>query len=68
MAARPRAWHAIIALEHHTQTDNVMRGMPSWTLDNKHGRTISGVVITHTHCTKHTLRRRQAWYAIIALG
>ena len=35
---RRRAWHAIIALRQHTQSNDVGRGMKSPPLDSTHGR------------------------------
>ena len=42
--------------------------MPSSPLDNKHGRTTSGVACNHLLWAAHTVERRQAWHAITAFG
>ena len=42
--------------------------MPSSPLDNKHGRTTSGVACHHCHWAAQTVERRLAWHAIIAFG
>ena len=65
---RRRAWHAITAFRQHTWSKDVGRGMPSWPLDSKHGRTTSGVTCHHHLWTAHTVKRRRAWHAIIAFG
>ena len=65
---RRRAWHAIIAFVQHTRSNDVRRGMPSYPLDGKHGRTTSGVTCHHRLWTAHTVERRRAWHAIIAFG
>ena len=62
-----QAWHAIIALERQTRSNDVRRDMPSPPLDTTHGRT-SGVTCHHRLWTAHTIERRRAWHAIIALG
>ena len=60
------AWHAIIALGQHRQSNGVKHGMPSSPLDGKHGRTTSGVTCHHRLWTAHTVEHRRAWHAIIA--
>ena len=65
---RSRAWHAIIALEQHTQSNDVGRGMPSSPLVSINGQTTSGVVCPHRLWVAHTVERRRAWRAIIAFG
>ena len=65
---RRRAWHAIISFGQHTRSNDVGRGMPSSPLDSTHGRTTSGVAFHHGPLTTHTVKRRRAWHAIIALG
>ena len=65
---RHQAWHAIIAFARHTQSNNVGRGMTSPPLDSTHGQTTSGVACYHHLCAAHTIERRWAWHAIIALG
>ena len=42
--------------------------MTSPPLDSTHGRTTSGVACHHSLWIAHTVERRQAWHAIIALG
>ena len=42
--------------------------MTSPPLDSTHGRTTSGVACHHSIWIAHTVERRQAWHAIIALG
>ena len=63
-----RAWHSIIALEQHTQSNDVGRGMPSSPLVSINGQTTSGVVCPHRLWVAHTVERRRAWRAIIAFG
>ena len=65
---RRQAWHAIIALGQHTRSDGVERGMPSSPLGSTHGRTTSDVAYRHRRGAAHTVERRRAWHAIIALG
>ena len=48
--------------------DGVGHGNPSSPLDGKHDRTRSGVACHHRIWTTHTVRRCQAWHAIIAFG
>ena len=62
-----RAWHDIFAFGQHTRSD-VRRGMSSAPLDNTHSRTTSGVACHHSPWTANTVKRRQAWHAIIAFG
>uniref|UniRef100_A0A3Q7FIQ6 Uncharacterized protein n=1 Tax=Solanum lycopersicum TaxID=4081 RepID=A0A3Q7FIQ6_SOLLC len=65
-----RRWacHAIIALKQHTRLNNVGRGMPSPPLDSTYSGTTSGVTCHHSPWTAHSVRRRQPWHAIMALG
>ena len=63
---RRRAWHAIIAFGQHTRSNDVGRGIPSYPLEGKHGRTTSGVTCHHCLWTTNTVERRRAWHAIIA--
>ena len=42
--------------------------MPSSPLGSTHGRTTSGVACHHRLWAAHTVERRRAWHAIIALG
>ena len=44
------------------------RGMPTSPLGSTHGRTTSGVACHHRFGLADTVRWRQAWHAIIALG
>ena len=60
--------HAIIAFGQHTQSNDVGRGMSSSPLGSTHNRTMSGVACHYRLWTKHTVRRRGAWYDITALG
>ena len=46
-----RMWHAIIAFGQHTGSNNVRSGMPSSTLGNKNGRTLSDVACHHRRWT-----------------
>ena len=64
---RRRAWHATIAFGQHTRSSDVGRGMPSSPLGT-HGRTASGVACHLRLFAAHTVERRRAWHAIIALG
>ena len=63
-----RAWHAIIAFRQPKRSNDVERGMPSYPLDGKHGRTTSGMTCHHHLWTAHTVEQRRAWHAIIAFG
>ena len=65
---RRGAWHNITALGQHTQLDYVKRGMTSPPLDSTHSRTTSAMVCHHRLWAAHTVERRRAWHAIIALG
>ena len=65
---RRRAWHAIIAFGQHTRSNDVGRGIPSYPLDGKNGRTTSDVTCHHRLWTAHTVERRRVWHAIIAFG
>ena len=63
-----RVWHDITALGLHSWSDDVGRGMTSLPLDTTHGRTMSGMECHHSHWVAHTVERRRAWHAIIAIG
>ena len=62
------AWHDIIAFGQHTWSNDVGRGITSPPFDSTHGRTTSGVACHHHLWAAHTVERRRAWHAIIALG
>ena len=68
MVGLRRAWHDIIALGQHTRSNDVGCGIPSYTLDGKHGRTTSGVTCHHRLWIAYTVERRRVWHAIIAFG
>ena len=61
MAKHQRPWRA------HT-VSIVGRCMISPPLDSTHGHTTSGKACNHRLWAAHTVERRQAWHAIIALG
>ena len=63
-----RAWHEITPLRLHPRSNEVGRGMSSPPLDNKHGRTTSGMAFHHHVWAAHTVQRRRAWHAIITFG
>ena len=65
---RRRAWHAINALGRETRSNEVGRGMQSSPLDSADGLPSSGVACHHSPWTAHTVGRRRALHAIIALG
>ena len=65
---RRRAWHDITTLGLDARSDDVGRGMTSPPLDSRHGRTKFGMSCHHCLSTAHTVGRRLAWHAIIALG
>ena len=67
MVEQRRAWHAIIALGQHTLSDGVGHRMPSSPLDSTDGRPSSGAC-HHRLWAAHTVEKRRAWHAIIALG
>ncbi|TMW81743.1 hypothetical protein EJD97_008050 [Solanum chilense] len=72
---RRREWHAIISLRHHTQLEDVARGMLSSLLDCTHGRTMLGMAMLSsplgsTHSTTMSARvvgLCRAWHDIIAI-
>ena len=64
---RHRAWHDIITFGQHTRLNYVGRGKPSSPLGSTNGRTTSGVECHHHLWAAHTVERRRAWHAIIAL-
>ena len=63
-----KAWHDITALGQHTRSDYFRRRMTSPPLYSTHGQTTSGVACHHRLWAAHTVERRRAWHAIIALG
>ena len=63
-----RAWHAIIAFEQHTRSNDVGHGITSPPLDSTHGRTTSGVTCHHRLWTAHSVKRYFVCQVIIALG
>ena len=65
---RRPAWHDITALGQYTRSDYVGRGITSPSLESTHGRTTLGVACHHFLRAAHTVERRRAWHAIIALG
>ena len=62
-----RAWHDIAAFGQHTRSD-VRSDMPSPPLDSTHSPTTLIVACHHRLWEAHTIERRRAWHAIIALG
>ena len=65
---RRRAWHTTIAIRQHTRSNDVGHGKTSPPFDSTHGRTTSGMAWHHRLWAAHTVERRWAWHAIIALG
>ena len=65
---RRRAWNAIIALGWQTRSNDIRHGMTPSPLASTHGRTTSGIAYHHRLWAAHTVKRRRAWHAIIALG
>ena len=63
-----QAWHAIIAFGQHTLSNDVGRERTSPPLDDTLGRMTSGVACRHRLRAVHTVKRREAWHAIIAFG
>ena len=57
-----------MALRHHAQSDDVGCGMPLLPLYFTHGRETWNVACLSIPCTAHTVGRRRACLAIIALG
>ena len=51
---RHRTWHAIIAIGLHTRSNDVRRGMLSWSLAITHACTMSGVARHYRPCTACT--------------
>ena len=51
-----------------TRSKDVGRGMTSPPLDSANGRMTSGATCHHVLWKAHTVKRRQAWHAIITLG
>ena len=68
MVERRQAWHDMIALGLHAQSNNVRRGMTSPPLDSTHGQTSLCVACHHHIWAAHTVERRWAWHAIITFG
>ena len=68
MVGLRRAWHDITALGQHTLSNDVGHGMPSSPLGSTYSGTTSGVACHHRLWEAHTVERRRAWHAIIALG
>ena len=62
------AWHVIIAFVRQTRSNDVGHGVPASPLCSTHGRTTSGVACHHRLWAAHTVGRRRALHAIIALG
>ena len=60
MACHHRLWD-------HKRSNNIGRGMPSLPLGSTHGRTTSSVACHHGPWTAHTIERRRALHASIAL-
>ena len=56
MVVQRRPWNIITALRKYTGSDEVGSGMPSWTLDNTHGQTMSGMACSLCQWTSHTVR------------
>ena len=67
-ACAERAWTAKYAFGQHTRSNDVGRGMSSSPLGSTHVRATSGVACHHRLWAVHTVERRRAWHAIIALG
>ena len=67
MIKQRRAWHARMGLGRQTWSDDIGRGMPSSPLGRTHGRTTLGVTCHLRPWRAHTVGRRLAWQAIIAL-
>ena len=65
---RSWAWYAIITLGHHTRLDYVTCGIPSSLLERTHDRMKPSLACPCSPWTTHTVGRRWAWHAIIALG
>ena len=65
---RCRALHDIIALGRQTRSNDVRRDMPSPPLVSEHSRMTSVLSCHHRLWAAHTVERRRAWHAIIALG
>ena len=63
-----RAWNDITALGQHTRSNDIERGILLSPLGSTQGRTTSGVACHHRLWAAHTVERRRAWHAIIALG
>ena len=59
--------HDITALAQHTRSNDDGRGTTSPPLDSTHGRTTSGMARHHRPWAAHTIERRRAWHAIIAI-
>ena len=64
---RRRAWHAIIAFGKHKLSNDIGRCMPSSPLGSTNFQTTSDVACHHSLWAAHTVERRRAWHAIIAL-
>ena len=62
------ARHDITSLGQYTQLDYVGRGITSPPLESTHSRTTLGVACNNRLWAAHTVEKRRAWHAIIALG
>ena len=63
-----QAWNEITAFGQHIRSNDVGRERPSPHLDDTLGRMTSGVACRHRLRAVHTVKRREAWHAIIAFG
>ena len=68
MIERRQAWNDITGFGKHIRSNDVGRERPSPPLDGTLGQMTSGVACRHRLRAVHTVKRREAWHAIIAFG
>ena len=59
--------HVIISLGYHTQSKDVVRGLPAFSLGSTNGRMTSGVGCHHRVWKTYMVGRYRACYSIIAI-
>ena len=60
IGGRRRTWHAIMALGHHTRSDDVKFVMPLSPLDYTHDRAMSSMACLSSPWTSHMVGQRRA--------
>ena len=62
------AWHAVLVIGKHKQSDDISCGIQSSPLGSTHNRTTSSVACHYQPLRAYIIGRRRAWHDIIALG